>query len=151
MDINYNAAHKFQSGGGGLLSTLTEFSRFAAMLSMGGTLNGVKILSRNTIDLMRENHLGPEQLVSFRAAHENGWEFLEGYGYGLGVRTMMDRPQGGSNGSLGEFGWAGASGTWLMADPSQNLAAAYIQQLLPNPFEGYCHPRLRAVINSADF
>jgi CubicO group peptidase (beta-lactamase class C family) len=150
LDFSYDPAHKFQSGGAGLLSTMHDFSRFAAMLSMGGTLNGTRILSRNTIDLMRENHLGPQQLATFYAAQENGWEFARGYGYGLGVRTMVDRVRAGSNGSIGEFGWSGAAGTWLMADPSKDLSAVYIQQVLPNLYENYCHPRLRAIVYAFD-
>jgi CubicO group peptidase (beta-lactamase class C family) len=150
MDFNYNPEHKFQSGGAGLLSTLNDFSRFAAVLSMGGILDGVRILSRNTINLMRENHLGPSQLAAFMDAQENGWDFAQGYGYGLGVRTMIDKVRGGSNGSIGEFGWGGAAGTYLMADMEQNLSVAYVQQVLPNPYEAYCHHRLRAVIYSME-
>ena len=150
LDMWYDANHKFESGGAGLLSTMNDFSRFAAMLSMGGILDGVRILSRNTIDLMRENHLGPQQLSTFYAAQENGWEFARGYGYGLGVRTMIDKVHAGSNGSIGEFGWSGAAGTWLMADPSQELSAVYVQQVLPNLYENYCHPRLRAVVYAFD-
>ena len=63
---------------------------------------------------------------------------------------MIDRVYGGSNSRLGEFGWSGAAGTWLMADPSQNLSAVYVQQVLPNLYESDFHPRLRAVINSLE-
>ena len=133
-------------GGGGLLGTLNDLSRFASMLSMRGTLNNVRILGRKTIDLIRENHLSPEQIRVFRAAHLNGWESLSGYGYGLGVRTMIDKAAAGSNGSLGEFGWAGAGGTWILADPEEQLAIAYVQQIRPNRYESYCHPRLRAAV-----
>jgi CubicO group peptidase (beta-lactamase class C family) len=150
LDGWYDPSFKFQSGGGGLLSTLEDFSRLAAMLSMSGTLDGVRILSGNTVDLMRENHLGAGQLAAFQAVQENGWDFLKGYGYGLGVRTLIDRARAGSNGSIGEFGWAGAAGTWLMADPVQKISVAYVQQVLPNPYEYYCHLRLRAVIYSLE-
>lgn len=146
LDNSYDQLHKFESGGGGLLSTMDDFSRFAAMLSMGGTIDGVRVLSKNTIDLMRTNHLKAQQLTTFYSAQENGWEFARGYGYGLGVRTMVDPVRAGSNGSLGEFGWSGAAGTWLMADPLLALSAVYIQQVLPNPFESYCHPRLRNMV-----
>jgi len=142
--VNYDPAHRFMSGGAGLLMTTDELCRFANMLSMGGTLDGVRIIGRKTIDLMRENHLNAQQLASFRAAHANGWGFLAGYGYGLGVRTMIDKQSGGANSSLGEFGWAGATGTYLAADPDEEFSITYVQQMLPNPYEGYCHPRLRA-------
>jgi len=145
-DFIYQKSHQFMGGGGGLLGTLNDLSRFAAMLSMGGTLNGQKVIGRKTIDLMRENHLSPEQLKVFRAAHENGWESLAGYGYGLGVRTMIDKAAGGSNSSCGEFGWAGAGGTWLLVDPEEKLSVVYAQQIKPNCYEAYCHPRLRAAV-----
>ncbi|MEN6418793.1 MAG: serine hydrolase domain-containing protein [Clostridiaceae bacterium] len=150
LDRMYDPNHRFESGGAGLLSTLNDFSRFAAMLSMGGSIDGVRLLSRNTIDLMRANHLGTSQLATFYAAQENGWEFARGYGYGLGVRTMVDKVRAGSNGSVGEFGWSGAAGTWLMADPANALSAVYIQQVLPNLFESYCHPRLRNTVYAFD-
>jgi len=147
-DAGYEAAHRFKSGGGGMLSTLDDLSRFAAALAMGGALDGVRVIGRKTLDLMRQNHLDEAQLRAFRAAHENGWEFLAGYGYGLGVRTLMSRQAAGANGTSGEFGWAGAAGTYLLADPEERFSVAYVQQVLPNPYEGYCHPRLRAVAYS---
>lgn len=146
LDYYYRPEHAYMSGGAGLLSTLDDLSRFAAMLSMGGTLDGVRILGRKTIDLMRRNHLTPAQTEAFVAAQENGWDFMRGYGYGLGVRTMIDPVAAGSNGSIGEFGWAGAAGTWIMVDPSEGLSAAYVQQEFRNPHEGYCHPRLRNAV-----
>lgn len=148
QDRAYQASHKFKSGGGGLLSTLNDFSKFAEMLAMGGTLDGQRILGRKTIDLMRENHLDTNQLKAFQACHRNGWEFLAGYGYGLGVRTLISKVEAGSNSTLGEFGWAGAAGTYLSADPQERFSVVYAQQVLPNPYEGYCHPRLRAAAYS---
>jgi CubicO group peptidase (beta-lactamase class C family) len=142
MDGNYQPEAKFESGGGGLLSTLRDYSRFAQMLANGGELNGVKILGRKTIELMSTNHLQPEVLQYFN------WDFLKGYGYGLGVRVMIDPPLGGSNSSIGEFGWCGLAGTWVMIDPKEKLSAVYMQQMLPN-FEAYHHPRLRSAIYSS--
>ena len=145
-EYRYKPEHRYESGGGGLLSTLPDMTRLAQMLSQGGTLDGVRVLGRKTIDLMRTNHLGTEQLCAFRRAHENQWEFLKGYGYGLGVRTMMDRAEGGCNGTRGEFGWAGAAGTWMLMDPEEKLAVVYMHQLKPMNMEGYCHPRIRAAV-----
>src|SRR5690606_17333426 len=132
----------FESGGGGLLSTLADYSRFAQMLACGGELDGVRILGSKTIDLMRTNHLSPQQLADFN------WPYLAGYGYGLGVRVMIDPVAAGSNGSIGEFGWCGLAGTWVMIDPEERLSAVYMQQMIPN-FEEYHQPRLRAVIYGA--
>lgn len=142
MDANIQLDAKFESGGGGLLSTLHDYSRFAQMLANGGTLNGERIISRKTIELMATNHLTPDHLANYN------WHYLKGYGYGLGVRVMVDPTLGGINGSLGEYGWSGLLGTWVMIDPKEELSAVYMQQMLPS-FEAYHQPRLRNVIYGA--
>ena len=73
------------------------------------------------------------------------WPQLAGYGYGLGVRTMVSPSRGGSIGPVGEFGWAGAAGTWTMIDPDSHLAVFYAEHLLESQ-EEYITPRLRNVI-----
>lgn len=149
-DIYYQASHRFESGGAGLLSTLPDMTRFVQMLCLGGTLEGERIIGRKTIDLMRQNHLNEQQLHDFRQAQSIGkWDFLKGYGYGLGVRTMLDPAGGGCNGTVGEYGWAGAAGTWVLIDPQEELAVVYLHQLKPDNREEYCHPRLRAAIYGA--
>lgn len=148
-DSRYNPANKFESGGAGLLSTLKDTAMLARMYACGGKLGNTRILGRKTIDLMRLNHLGTDALNAFRRAQENHWEFLKGYGYGMGVRTMMDRAAGGCNGSVGEFGWAGAAGTWMLMDPEEKLSIVYMHQLRPENMEGYCHPRIRAAVYAA--
>ncbi|WP_019533220.1 serine hydrolase domain-containing protein [Paenibacillus ginsengihumi] len=142
MDDYYQPGAVYEGGGGGLLSTLGDYSRFASMLARGGELDGVRILGSRTIGLMATNHLGPQQLADF------DWPHLAGYGYGLGVRVMIDPAAGGSNSSIGEFGWLGMAGTWVLIDPKERLSAVYMQQMLPN-FEAYHQPRLRAVIYGA--
>lgn len=129
----------FESGGAGLWSTLYDYSRFAQMLASGGTLDGAKILGSKTIELMASNHINAEMLP------ELGWNYENGYGYGLGVRVMMNREIGGSNSTLGEFGWSGLAGTYVFIDPKEKLSAVYMQQMLPN-FEQYHQPRIRNVI-----
>jgi CubicO group peptidase (beta-lactamase class C family) len=133
---------RYESGGGGLLSTLGDYSRFAQTLAAGGELDGVRLLSAKTMQLMETNHLSPTQLKDF------DWSQMSGYGYGLGVRVMLDPPAGGSNSPSGEFGWAGLAGSWLLIDPSEQLSVVYMQQMLPS-LEPYIHPRLRAVIYGA--
>ena len=142
MDANYQPDATFEGGGGGLLSTLGDYSRFAQMMACGGELDGIRILGSKTIDLMRTNHLSPQQQADFN------WPYQAGYGYGLGVRVMVDPVAAGGNGSLGEFGWCGLAGTWVLIDPQERLSAVYMQQMLPN-FEEYHQPRLRAVIYGA--
>jgi CubicO group peptidase (beta-lactamase class C family) len=147
-DYKFEPGYRFECGGGGLQATLGDMSRFIQALAMGGTLDGVKILSRKGVDLMRLNHLAPGPLADFQAAHRNGWPFMSGYGYGLGVKTLIDQAASNCLGTLGEFSWAGATGTLLLADPSERLSIAYMHQLMPNNKEGVCHPRLKNTIYS---
>ena len=151
MDGKYEPSSQFESGGAGLLSTLRDMDRFTQMLAVGGTIDGVRILGRKTIDLMRLNHLEPGPFADFQKVCRGTWPWFEGYGYGLGVRTMMDRAKAGSNGSDGEFGWAGAAGTWLMVDVEEQLSACYMHQLFPSErnLQDYCHPRIRNAIYGA--
>ena len=108
------------------------------MMANGGMLDGEKIIGRKTIDLMRRNQLNEAQMKDFTNP------YLAGYGYGLGVRTMMDPAAGNSNSSVGEFGWTGALGTWTAIDPSENLSIVYMHQMMPN-MEQYHHHRVRSV------
>ena len=115
----------FESGGGGLFSTVRDYSRFAQMLLHGGTLDHVRILGRKTVDLISTDHLTPEQRKS------DSWDTQRGYGYGLGVRVMTNPELAGINGSAGEWGWDGAFGNWLCVDPKENLTCVYLTTNLP--------------------
>ena len=105
-------------------------------------MNGERILSPATVELLHTNQLSDEQM-----AMNFNWPQLAGYGYGLGVRTMIDKAKGGSNGNLGEFGWGGAAGATVLADTKENLAVFYAHHML-NPHEEYYQPRLRNVVYS---
>ena len=115
----------FESGGGGLFSTLKDYSRFAQMLLHCGTLDGVRILGRKTIDLIATDHLTPQQ----QATHS--WDTQRGYGYGLGVRVMTNPEIAEINGSVGEWGWDGAFGNWFCVDPKENLTCVYLTTNYP--------------------
>ena len=132
----------YDSGGSGIITTIEDYSKFAAALAAGGKgLNGERILSPATVRLLHTNQLDEKQRVNFN------WPQLAGYGYGLGVRTMIDTAKGGSNGNLGEFGWGGAAGATILADTKENLAVFYSHHML-NPHEEYYQPRLRNVVYS---
>ena len=120
-----SAKPEFESGGGGLFSTVRDYSRFAQMLLHGGTLDGVRILGRKTIDLISTDHLTPEQRRS------DSWDTQRGYGYGLGVRVLTSPELAGINGSAGEWGWDGAFGNWFCVDPKENLTCVYLTTNLP--------------------
>jgi CubicO group peptidase (beta-lactamase class C family) len=119
-----------------------DYSKFAAAMANDGyTADGVRILSRHTIDLMRTNRLCEAQLKDYN------WSFLGGYGYGLGVRTMIHPASCGANSPIGEFGWDGAAGCYVMIDPVNRISLFYAQQMR----EGlgyYVHPRIRNILYS---
>lgn len=131
---------EYESGGAGLYSCAEDYALFAAAMANGGRdKNGTYILGRPAIDLMRTNQLSSAALPDFN------WIQMAGYGYGLGVRTMMDKAAGGSLGSVGEFGWGGAAGCYVMIDPDRNIGVFYAQHMLNNQ-EPYIHPRIRNLV-----
>ena len=106
------------SGGAGLLSTATDYARFLQMMLNGGELDGRRILSRKTVELMTTSHLGD---VSYTA----------GQGFGLGFYVVEDLGARGSPGSVGEFGWGGAYHTTYWVDPREELVVVHLTQLVP--------------------
>ena len=131
---------EFDSGGAGITCSVSDYSKFATALANGGVgKNGERIISSGTIDLMRTNHLNEKQMADLSYPQHRG------YGYGLGVRTMVDRVKSGSNGSYGEFGWGGAAGAFVFIDPDRRLSLFYAQHML-NPHEEYFAPRIRNVL-----
>jgi len=133
---------EYDSGGAGITTTVSDYAKLmAALANYGLGLTGERILSGYTVDLMRTNRLGKEQLQDFN------WSQLAGCGYGLGVRTHIDPVRSGLLCNLGEFGWGGAAGATAIIDPAINLGVFYAQHTL-NPREEYYQPRLRNVVYS---
>lgn len=131
---------EYDSGGAGIVVSVPEYAKLAAALANKGLgVNGQRILSPAMVELMHTDRLTPQNRAAFN------WEHLQGYGYGLGVRTMVDKAKAGSLGSVGEFGWGGAAGATLIADTSRNLGVFYAHHML-NPQEAYYQPRLRNVV-----
>ena len=122
-----------------LLTSAHDFAVFMQMLANGGTYKGKKFLGSGTVAMLHENQLGPVQLKDF----EN--DYLAGYGYGLGFRTLLTQKYG-HNGHIGDFGWTGGTGIWVEADPVDRFAVAYMHNMRPNE-ELYHHHRVRAVVN----
>ena len=137
MDDRHEPDAVYEGGGAGLFSNLKDYAVFTQMLANGGVYNGVRIIGRNTIDMMRTNMLNDTQLAEFTNT------YLDGYGYGLGVRTMMNIG-GVSNSTPGEFGWTGAAGTWTSIDPENHFSVVDMHNTFPNS-EEYHHMRVRAV------
>lgn len=117
-------------GGMGLVSTQRDYLRFARMLLNGGELDGVRLLGRKTVELMRSNHLNPAQAASMGTPEYPNF----GFGYGLGVGVMVDRGLFGSMRSNGSFGWGGAAGTEMVIDPQEDLILLSATQRLYAPY-----------------
>jgi CubicO group peptidase (beta-lactamase class C family) len=114
---------KLLSGGGGLFSTTGDYARFMQMLLNGGQLDGVRILSRKTVEFMMANHLS-------RTAHPTlGEDGADGFGLGGAVR--IDLAKGGTPGSVGQFGWTGMATTYANLDPKEKTVAILFVQHLP--------------------
>ncbi|MBN2625731.1 MAG: beta-lactamase family protein [Spirochaetales bacterium] len=141
-DIPPGTKPAFESGGGGLLSTMNDYTRFCEMLRNRGSFEGAEILSRKTIELMSSNHLEGKSFERFFNGNKKG------YGYGLGVRTMLNPAKAGINGSIGEFGWDGAASTWMMVDPKEEVTALFMIQEFPFNYHGL-HKKFLQMIYSA--
>lgn len=134
---------KFESGGAGCISCVDDYILFAEMLThKGRASNGTRILSERAVDLMRSDCLNDQTRPDFN------WDAFRGYGYGFGVRTLISPAKGGTLSSLGDFGWGGAAGAYVHADPEKELSIVYIQHML-NSKEPVVHPRLRNLIYAA--
>jgi CubicO group peptidase (beta-lactamase class C family) len=119
----------YESGGGGLMSTAADYLRFARMLLAGGTLDGVRILSRKTIALMTSDHLGPDVLRASRVlGTTTGYIPGPGYGFGLGFAVRTTDGEASSPGSVGDYSWGGLAGTYFWNDPKENLIAIWMMQ-----------------------
>ena len=113
---------KFESGGGGLVSTARDYLRFCQMLLNGGELDGVRILSPKTVQLMTANHLGDLPM---------GWG-RRGAGFGLGFGLVTDAGRYGEIASAGEYNWGGAAGTAFWVDPAEEMIAIFMVQSIPH-------------------
>ena len=131
---------KFESGGAGIISCLDDYILFAETLTHKGLApNGNRILSERAVDLMRTDCLNDATRPDFN------WEQFRGYGYGLGVRTLVRPELGGTLSTIGEFGWGGAAGAYVHSDPEREISIVYVQHMLNNK-EAIVHPRLRNLV-----
>jgi CubicO group peptidase (beta-lactamase class C family) len=116
---------KFESGGGGLMSTLADYTRFAAMLSLGGAIDGVRMLAPQTLAFMASDHLD----AKVDRSHFLLWP---GHGFGLGFAVRIDPGKAPTAGSVGEFFWGGMMGTAFWASPRDSLFAVLMVQTPEN-------------------
>lgn len=130
----------FESGGAGAISCTDDYIRFAETLThMGLAPTGERILAERTVELMRTDCLDANTRPTYH------WERMRGYGYGFGVRVLIDPMLAGTLSERGEFGWGGAAGTYIHCDPANELSVVYMQHMLNNK-EFIIQPRLRNLI-----
>jgi CubicO group peptidase (beta-lactamase class C family) len=107
----------FMSGGGGLLSTTSDYFKFAQMVLGGGQANGRRYLKASTVELMRTNVLADGVKVDLYGPTYN----IEGIGFGLDFAIIMDRAKANTPEGNGSFYWGGAFGTWFWLDPTNDV------------------------------
>jgi len=122
---SYVSGVRFFSGGGGLVSTTRDYLRFAQMLANGGELDGVRILSPRTIELMTLDHLprGVEMQLGGRP--------MAGLGYGLGFGVYTDQATAGVSAPAGAYWWGGAANTGFWIDPQERIVGVLMTQRFP--------------------
>ena len=122
ISAGYIYGGKFESGGGGLVATARDYLRFSQMMLNGGELDGVRILSPKTVDLMTTNHIGDLGLGYGR----------EGMGFGLDFAVVLNPGEVGEVSSAGEYNWGGAAGTRFWIDPQEQLIGLFMVQSIPH-------------------
>jgi CubicO group peptidase (beta-lactamase class C family) len=123
----YDTPPAYCGGGGGLISTADDYLKFARMMLNRGELDGTRLVSATTVELMCTNRLTPAQrAIPFLGAIP----MWDGMGFGLGV-SVIDAPEKLGflgMGGVGSFGWPGAFGTWWQADPANDMVMIYLIQ-----------------------
>jgi CubicO group peptidase (beta-lactamase class C family) len=112
---------KFESGGGGLVSTAADYLLFCEMLRRGGELDGVRLLAPATVRLMSQDQLPVPPPAT------------PGFGFGLGFGLNLDPGKLGTPASKGTFGWGGAAGTSFWIDPVEDMVGVFMVQIRPRP------------------
>jgi CubicO group peptidase (beta-lactamase class C family) len=120
------------SGGGGLISTARDYWRFCEMLRQGGSLDGVRILGRKTVQAMTMARLTPE--VRNNGAGEYPASHLyPGQSFGLGAGVITDPAQSQVISSQGEYSWGGIANTKFWIDPEEDLIVVFMSQVMGTP------------------
>jgi len=126
FESNPEVPRKWESGGGGMLSTVADYARFLQILLNGGSFDGKQYLSPKAFALMVSDHIGPGSGVGHDFFYFPGDGF--GYGLGFGVRTDPGKAKPPPPGSLGELKWDGASGCYFVIDRKQDMFFVLMEQ-----------------------
>jgi len=128
----YLAPPSFVSGGGGLVSTARDYMRFCQMLLNGGELEGARLLSPKTIELMAANHLPGGRDIATMSKSMFSEAAYAGLGFGLGFSTTIDPAATLIPASKGDLSWGGLASTFFWVDPREDLAVVLMAQLMPS-------------------
>ncbi|MFG2456723.1 serine hydrolase domain-containing protein [Streptomyces sp. NPDC048523] len=136
------------SGSGGMVASAYDVHRFAELLRRRGELDGTRLLSADTVDLMTSNHLpGGADLRTFgtKPAHDEPGN--DGVGFGLGVSVVIDPTRTVAPCGLGSFGWSGAASTTFWVDPGRDLTVQFFTQVRPKSLKLF--PDLKRLVHEA--
>ena len=142
--INIHTPPLFESGGGGLASTAADYSRFLQFMLNKGELNGVRLLSSHTVQMMTADHLGS---IPVNRAGASGELLSPGHGFGLGFAIRKEAGISSVLGSAGLYYWGGIAGTSFFVDPALDMFAIMMIQA-PNQRD-YYRPLFRNLVYAA--
>lgn len=126
------ASRSFYSGGGGLVSTISDYYRFCQMLLGEGSVDGTRIIGSRTLAFMTRNHLPGGADMSAFATGSFSESAYEGVGFGLGFACKLDPVRNGYPGSVGSYFWGGLASTLFWVDPVEELVVVFMTQLIPS-------------------
>jgi len=144
--IDVTAPPKNDSGGGGGVSTTMDYARFCQMLLNGGRLDGARIISRTTVNLMASDHLGP--IAEAGPSSSQGLLGTPGYTFGLGFAVRRGAGVAGVHGSAGDYTWGGFAGTYFWIDPKEELFGILMTQQ-PGPIRVQYRKLFRQLVYQA--
>jgi methyl acetate hydrolase len=125
---------EFLMGGGGLYGTARDYLTFTQMILQGGTLNGVPVLRRETVDLMSQNHIAPLDIPAIKTAApglSNDVELFPGMRKGWGLSFLINTQEAPTGRSAGSLAWAGLANTYFWIDRTKRVSGVFLSQLLP--------------------
>jgi CubicO group peptidase (beta-lactamase class C family) len=125
---------EFLMGGGGLYGTAGDYLTFTQMIVQGGTLNGARVLGRETVDLMSQNHIGGLEIGPLKTAApplSNDVELLPGVQKKWGLSFLINMQPLPTGRSAGSLAWAGLANTYFWIDRAKRVSGVFLSQLLP--------------------
>lgn len=137
-------SEKVECGGGGLFATHDEYAKIPVVLANGGIAkNGYRILKEETVEMIKQNQMTVQEQHEFA-------RMKPGYGYGLGVRTLVDPEDANGPAPIGEFGWDGAASSYFMIDTENKLSSVWTTHVLNcRPAYREIHPHIRNLVYEA--